>query len=150
MRTALDKAREGVRLGQSPFGAAIVSDDQLIVAAHNIVLQATDITAHGEVTAIREACRLLHRIDLSDCTIYSTCEPCPMCFTACHWAGIRRIVYGTGIPDAIAAGFKELPVSNANLKRLGHSPIEIVPGVLLRECQQLFNEWAASPDARTY
>ena len=150
MRHAIHAAREGIENGQTPFGAAIVRDGELIIAAHNIVWQATDITAHAEVTAIRDACRSLKSIDLTGCTIYSTCEPCPMCFSACHWARLERIVYGAAIADAAAAGFNELPVSNVELKRLGGSRVEIIAGILRDECRQLFELWLNQPRHRWY
>lgn len=150
MRLAIEAARKGIEQGQTPFGAAIVRGDRLVVAAHNVVWQTTDITAHAEVAAIRDACRTLATIELSGCTIYSTCEPCPMCFTACHWAKLDRIVYGAAIPDAIGAGFNELPVSNFDLKRQGRAAIEIVPGVLSEDCRQLFRIWHARPGVRRY
>jgi len=150
MRAAIDAARRGLEQGQTPFGAAIVRGDELVVAGHNMVWQATDITAHAEVTAIRQACRSLKTIDLTGCTIYSTCEPCPMCFSACHWARLDRIVYGAAIADAAAAGFNELPVSNVELKRLGASRVEIVAGILRDECRQLFQLWMNDPHRRGY
>jgi guanine deaminase len=150
MRAAIDAARSGIERGQTPFGAAIARGDQLMVASHNLVWQTTDITAHAEVTAIRAACRSLNAIDLTGCTIYSTCEPCPMCFSACHWARLDRIVYGAAIADAAAAGFNELPVSNVELKRLGHSPVEIVADVLREECRELFQLWMRHPQRRGY
>lgn len=150
MRLAIETARKGIESGQTPFGAAIVRDDQLVAAAHNIVWKTTDITAHAEVTAIRDACRALARIDVSGCTIYSTCEPCPMCFSACHWARLDRIAYGAAIADAAAAGFNELPVSNFDLKRMGNSPIQIVPNVLRDECRALFELWLRQPNRRRY
>src|SRR6266516_4264518 len=90
MWLAIEKAKEGIARGQTPFGACI--------------------TRHGEVVAIRQACKTLGTIDLSGCVIYSTCEPCPMCFSACHWARISTIVYGARIEDARASGFHELPI----------------------------------------
>src|SRR5574341_2624438 len=108
MRLAIDMARKGAEQGQSPFGACIVRDDEVVACEHNAVLATMDSTAHAEVQAIRTACRALNTIDLSACTIYSTCEPCPMCFGACHWAKISRIVYGAGIDDALRLGFRQL------------------------------------------
>lgn len=150
MRMAIGKAREGVRLGQSPFGACIVKDAEVIACEHNVVWAATDITAHAEVSAIRAACRRLQSIDLSGSVIYSTCEPCPMCFAACHWARIRAIVFGCSIADAQAAGFHELHISNEDLRRAGASAVELVPGFLRDECQAVFDEFAAHPARRTY
>jgi tRNA(Arg) A34 adenosine deaminase TadA len=150
MRVAIESARQGIAAGQTPFGAAIVRGDQLVIAAHNVVWQTTDSTAHAEVTAIREACRQINGIDLAGCTIYSTCEPCPMCFSACHWAKLDRIVYGASIADAAKAGFNELPVSNDQLKSLGGSVIRITAGVLRQECRELFSEWMRSGTRRGY
>ena len=150
MQLAIDTARHGIYEGQTPFGAAIVRDGQLVAAAHNVVWLTMDITAHAEVHAIRQACSQLHSIDLSGCTIYSTCEPCPMCFSACHWARLDRIVYGASIADAQKAGFSELTVSNEQLKRLGGSGIEIVAGFMKEENVKLFEEWMKSPKRKGY
>ena len=144
MKLAIDRAAEGVDQGQTPFGACIVKDGRLLVCAHNVVWMTTDITAHAEVNAIRQACGLLQTIDLSGCTIYSTCEPCPMCFSAIHWARIGRIVYGTSIEDAKEAGFAELEISNRQLKELGATAVSIEGGVLKDECADLFFRWKKS------
>lgn len=150
MRLAIGKAREGIATGQTPFGACVVRGDEAVALAHNVVLRTTDITAHAEVTAIREACRALGAIDLGGCVIYSTCEPCPMCFAACHWANLDRIVYGAAIADAAAAGFRELPIPNAEMKRLGGSRVEVVADFLRAEAAELFRRWMRQPGRRTY
>lgn len=150
MRAALQIARDGIRDGQTPFGACLVRGDELIAARHNHVWKEQDITAHAEVTAIREACRKLGTVNLADCTMYSTCEPCPMCFTACHWAKIPRIVFGADIADAQAAGFTELSISNRQLRELGASGVELAGGVLKEECAALFSEWLKRPDRKGY
>jgi tRNA(Arg) A34 adenosine deaminase TadA len=150
MRLAIARAREGVAAGQTPFGACIVRGDDAVAVAHNVVLATTDITAHAEVTAIREACRALRTIDLRGCVIYSTCEPCPMCFSACHWANLDRILYGASIADAARCGFRELSVSNADMKRLGGSGVEIEPDLLREEAVTLFKDWMLVPGRRTY
>jgi tRNA(Arg) A34 adenosine deaminase TadA len=150
MRLAIDTATEGIALGQTPFGACIVKDDRLIAAAHNTVWASLDSTAHAEINAIRAACAALRSIDLAGCTIYSTCEPCPMCFAACHWAKISTIVYGASIADARRTGFSELTIANAEMKRIGNSPMRIIAGVSVPECRRLFDEWLARPDRRSY
>lgn len=147
---AIAKARQGIALGQTPFGACIIRDGQVLACSHNTVWQTTDITAHAEVTAIREACRALGQVELNGSVIYSTCEPCPMCFAACHWAKIGKIVFGTSIADAKACGFSELSVSDSVLKDLGGSPVEIEGGFLREECQALFDEWSSRADAKRY
>jgi len=147
---AVDKAREGIDKGQSPFGACIVKDGKVIACEHNIVWQSTDITAHAEVNAIRNACRELNTIDLSGCTIYSTCEPCPMCFTAIHWARIDKVIYGARIEDAKKFGFNELTVSSHELKIKGGSKVEIQNDFLRDDCVRLFEYWENKNDKRTY
>lgn len=150
MRMAIARAMEGVKSGQSPFGACIVKDGQVISCEHNMVWQSTDITAHAEVTAIRKACQKLDTIDLSGSVIYSTTEPCPMCFAACHWAKISKIVYSAKIEDAQKFGFSELTVPNQEMKRLGGSSLEIVPDFLRDETIVLFEAWSARKDKRVY
>lgn len=150
MKVAIATAREGILEGQTPFGAAIVKDGHLIAAAHNIVWLTMDITAHAEIHAIRQACTKLHSVDLAGCTIYSTCEPCPMCFAGCHWAKLDRIVFGAHIADAQAAGFSELTISNEQMKRQGGSPIQIAGGFMREENVTLFQEWLKSPGRKVY
>ncbi len=150
MRRAIDLARRGIAAGQSPFGAVVARGETVLAEAHNGVLAETDPTAHAELRAVRAASRALGTIDLSDCTIYSSCEPCPMCFGAIHWARLSRLVFGARIAHAARAGFHELAVSNETLRELGGATIEIAPGVLEAECAALFDEWRAGPDPRRY
>ncbi|HPR62865.1 MAG TPA: nucleoside deaminase [Thermoanaerobaculia bacterium] len=150
MKCAIDAAGKGILRGQTPFGACIVKDGNVIVSAHNRVWESRDITAHAEVVAIRKACRILDSIHLEGCSIYSTCEPCPMCFSAIHWARVDRIVFGASIEDAEMAGFNELPISNETLKDLGQGSVQIVSGCLREECRALFTSWKASGNYRAY
>ena len=141
MRLAIEKCREGIAAGQSPFGTAVVQDGCLLAAAHNTVWRDGDPTAHAEVNGIRAAAAKLHSIQLTGCTLYTTCEPCPMCLAAIHWAKIDRVVYGATIADATAAGFTELSVPAAELARLGGSSLIVEPGPLRDECRELFRLW---------
>lgn len=150
MRAAIAAAREGIQKGESPFGACIVREGEIIACSHNTVWSTCDITAHAEVTAIRAACSKLGTIDLCGSVIYSTCEPCPMCFAACHWAKISRVVFGTRIGDAQMCGFSELTLSNEQMKSIGGSPMEVLPGFLRSECLEVFQEWSSRPDRRIY
>lgn len=150
MRLTIEKAREGMKKGQSPFGACVVKNGEVISCVHNVVWQTTDITAHAEVHAIREACKKLGVIDLTGCEIYSTCEPCPMCFSAIHWANISKIVFGARIVDAEDGGFRELKISNEQMKKLGGSPVEIVAGFMKNENVALFEEWRRLENRRVY
>jgi len=150
MEMAIREARRNLRtLGGGPFGACIVRDGAVLAVARNTVLR-NDATAHAEVNAIRKACRGLGTYDLSGSVIYSTTEPCPMCFSAVHWARIEAIVFGTNIADARRTGFHELEISNRRLKALGRSPIEIIGGFLRPECIELFDAWNALPGKRLY
>jgi tRNA(Arg) A34 adenosine deaminase TadA len=150
MKRAIAKGREGIAAGQTPFGACIVRDRQVVACEHNRVWETRDATAHAEVQAIRAACRALDTVDLSGAVIYSTCEPCPMCFSAIHWAKISTIVFGARIADARALGFSELTLPNEVMKREGGSPVELVPGFMRDECLALFQEFAQRPDRRIY
>jgi guanine deaminase len=152
MRLAIETCFEGIALGQTPFGAAIVrtSGDQVLAVGHNVVVLTTDITAHAEVNTIRLACRNLGGIDLAGYTIYSTCEPCPMCFAASHWANLDRIVYGTSIADAADCGFRELSISNEQMKSIGGSKIAVTGGCLREESMRLFKVWKQRADRRVY
>jgi len=150
MRRAIAKAREGVRKGQTPFGACIAKDGRVVCLAHNTVWEDVDSTAHAEVNAIRKACKKLKTIDLSGCVIYSTCEPCPMCFSAIHWAKIDKIFYGARVADARKAGFCEMPISNNTMKKLGKSPVKVAGSVLPKENKALFAQWSARKDRRVY
>ncbi|OHB42168.1 MAG: tRNA-specific adenosine deaminase [Planctomycetes bacterium GWC2_39_26] len=150
MRLAINKAKQGIKQGQTPFGACISKDGEVISCVHNIVWESLDITAHAEISAIREACKKLNTVDLSGCVIYSTCEPCPMCFSACHWAKISKIIYGAQIEDAKKLGFSELTISNKEMKQLSDSPIEIVGNVLREENLELFKLWSEQENRRIY
>jgi tRNA(Arg) A34 adenosine deaminase TadA len=141
MRLAIAKALEGVRTGQSPYGAAVARDGRRLSCEHNVVLQTLDVAAHAEIHALRVAARALGTIDLAGCTVYSTCEPCAMCFSACHWAHVRRIVFGASIADSAAVGFAELGITNETMRRLGNSCVELVGGVLREECLGIFRAW---------
>jgi guanine deaminase len=150
LRLALAEARAGMARGQSPFGCVIVRDDQLIAAGHNEVWERTDPTAHAEIVTLRRAAQALRRIDLSGCILYSTCEPCPMCAAAIHWARIEAVYYGATIADARRGGFNELTLGIAPLYRDGGSPVRLHPGLLQADCVALFDEWLARPDHRAY
>jgi guanine deaminase len=150
MSLAIEKTREGIAAGQSPFGSIIVKDGKVAASTHNTVWKDTDPTAHAEVNCIRSAAKALGTIDLSGCTLYSTCEPCPMCLAAIHWSKVDRVVFGATIGDADAAGFSELHVAAADLARLGGSPLVIEDGLLRDECVALFEEWKRAGLCGTY
>ncbi|MGE3180630.1 MAG: nucleoside deaminase [Phycisphaerae bacterium] len=148
MRAAIDVCRAGMKAGNTPFGAAIVTPDGRVIAAHNTVWQTTDITAHAEVTCIRTACRELNTVDLSGCWIFSTTEPCPMCAAACHWSRFAGVVFGATIADAAKAGFHELPIACDTM--LQDSETQVYSGVFAEECAALFEEWRKTTGAQVY
>lgn len=150
MHHAIDACRQGIAQGQTPFGCAIVKEGRVIAAAHNTVWRDLDITAHAEINAIRAACRELGRVDLAGCDLYTTCEPCPMCLAASHWARIDTLYFGATIADAQAAGFNELDLAARRMVELGGSALRVVGPVLRDECAALFDEWQRRPNARSY
>ncbi|MFH1061300.1 MAG: nucleoside deaminase [Candidatus Omnitrophota bacterium] len=150
MKKAINCAKQGVSKGQTPFGACIVKDEKVVSLAHNQVWANNDITAHAEIMAIRAACKKLKSISLKGAMIYSTCEPCPMCFAAVHWSGISTIVYGAGIKDAKKIGFNELAISNLKLKKIGASNIKLVKNILLKENLELFKFWVGLSENKVY
>ena len=108
MQIAIQEAREGISNGAGgPFGTAIVRDGVLIASGHNHVLAYNDPTCHGEVDAIRKACKRLGTFDLTGCELYTTGEPCHMCLCACMWANISKIYYGCTIADNEIIGFRD-------------------------------------------
>jgi guanine deaminase len=150
MQLAIDICRQGLAAGQSPFGCAIARDGELLACSHNTVLATTDITAHAEVNAIRAACRQTGHILLEGAIVATTCEPCPMCMAALHWARVDKVYFGASIADAAVAGFNELQLPAGELLRLGGSKLKLIPGVLPQECKQLFAEWNANPKRTVY
>lgn len=150
MRLALKEARKNLLDPQGgPFGACIIKGGRVLAKARNTVLK-NDATAHAEINAIRKACLLLKTHNLAGCRIYSTTEPCPMCFSALHWAKIDAVVYGTTIVDVHKLGFNELVVSSATLKHLGKSKVKILPGFLKNECKDLLKEWGLGERKAVY
>ncbi len=150
MQQAIEVASRGIEGGQTPFGTSLVRDGETIAVTHNSVWDRCDPTAHAEVLAIRQVCKTLGDIDLSGCVIYSTCEPCPMCFAAIHWARISKVFFGANIEDAAAIGFNELHISNEQIRTLGHSPVEVVGGFMREPCLARFQEWVDREDRRVY
>lgn len=108
MLRAIELARFGMQGGHGgPFGAVIVRDGEIVGEGWNCVLSTNDPTAHGEITAIRDACSKLGTFSLEGCEIHTTGQPCPMCLGAIHWARIRSIHYGFRVEDAAALGFDD-------------------------------------------
>lgn len=107
MREAIKLSIESVKSGGGPFGAVIVKGNKIIAGSSNSVTIDNDPTAHAEVNAIRKAAKILGTYDLSDCEIYTSCEPCPMCLGAIYWARLNTIYYGNNKSDAKKIGFDD-------------------------------------------
>lgn len=108
MSRAIELSVEGMQKGDGgPFGAVVVRDDQIIAEGWNKVLVSNDPTAHAEVTAIRLACQKLNSFQLTDCTIYTSCEPCPMCLGAIYWSRPQAVYYANTKDDAAAINFDD-------------------------------------------
>ena len=151
MLKAIEEARAGSSAGEGgPFGAVIVKDGEILAAEHNTVLRDNDPTQHAEIKAISAASKKITSYDLSGCDIYSTTEPCPMCFSAIHWACIDRLFYGTDIEEVKKLGFNELALPASRIKEIGRSPVEIHKGFMRAECEELLKYWEELPDKKVY
>ncbi len=151
LREAITLARQGMDRNEGgPFGCVIVKDGRIIGRGNNRVTSTNDPTAHAEVVAIREACKALGDFQLDGCTLYTSCEPCPMCLGAIYWARPDRIVFAATREDAADAGFDdqliydELPLAPEE-RRI---PTE---ALLLRdEARAVFNDWKIKEDKLRY
>ncbi len=144
MRLAIQATWQGLQKGEMPFGACLVRRGKVIAAVHNRARSDLDTTAHAEMAAIREATRRLKTLDLSSSIMYATCEPCPMCFSACLWANVGRIVYACSIADAARFGIRQIPITSGRMKQLSQSKIEVAGGLLRDESLELFTAWSSS------
>lgn len=108
MEIAIEEAKNGITNGHGgPFGAVVVKNDEIVGRGHNKVLKNLDPTCHGEIMAIKDACKNLKTFDLTGCEIYTTGEPCPMCMCAIFWANIEKVYYGCNIKDTEKIGFRD-------------------------------------------
>ncbi|MBQ5533520.1 MAG: nucleoside deaminase [Bacteroidales bacterium] len=149
MQAAIETARQGIRdHAGGPFGTVIVKDGCIIAKAHNCVLRDNDPTAHGEITALRDAGRHLGSHDLKGCELYTTGEPCTMCLCACMWANIDRVYYGCTIADNALIGFRDAQFDE---KFGGRETFRDFLIQLDREaCLSLFEEYRQMKDAPRY
>jgi guanine deaminase len=147
-----DFLREAIRLSQyaidvgagGPFGAVIVRQGEIVSRGWNRVTSTNDPTAHAEIVAIREACRSLMAFSLAGCEIYCSCEPCPMCLGAIHWARLDRLWYAASREDAAAAGFDDRQM----YEQFGLPPDQRrlpMQQSLRAEAQAVLRAWLESP-----
>ena len=150
MQMALQVALAGMKSNEGgPFGAVVLCKGKVVSQAHNEVIKTNDPTAHAEVVAIRRASRKLGRVDLSDCVLYSTCEPCPMCMAAVLWARIPQIYFGCTRKDAAAIGFSDDAIYAWLSGKAGELDLELLP-LEREECLKAFREWEEKPDKTRY
>ncbi len=140
MKEAVRLASENISKGGGPFGAVIVKDGKIIASTGNSVTLTNDPTAHAEVNAIREACRKLDTFHLEGCTIYASCEPCPMCLSAIYWSRIDKVYFAASRDDAADAGFDDSLIYNEIPK---HFTDRIVPFSIISDvdCDHPFLLW---------
>ena len=148
MSEALNEAYEGIKNHHGgPFGSVVVKDGEIIGRGHNCVLRNNDPTLHGEIQAIRDACKNTGTHDLSGCELYTTAQPCPMCLGAILWAGIDKVYYGCNIDDTEKIGFRD----EVFYKMLdsGNSGEKLVC-IDRDECLKLFDDYDSREDKELY
>jgi guanine deaminase len=149
LQIAIEEARKGVEAGHGgPFGAVIVHQDEIIATAHNEVVLRNDPTAHAEILAIREAGKRLERFHLRGCILYCTGEPCPMCFSAIHWAHLNRVIYCNTKQDAAAIGFDDALITEI-IRGERPDPIPFLHRPV-PSCTHLLKRWEEKEDKVLY
>ena len=150
MRAAVKLAEEGMASDRGgPFGCVIVRRGEIVARGNNRVTSTNDPTAHAEVTAIREACRDLGTFQLTDCELYTSCEPCPMCLAAIYWARIPTVYYGNTRGDAAAIGFDDDFIYQQIPLPPEQRTISMKP-LLRDEAQTTFQAWKNKEDKVRY
>ncbi|MBQ8117141.1 MAG: nucleoside deaminase [Lachnospiraceae bacterium] len=143
MAIAIEEARQGIRKGHGgPFGCVIVRDGQVIGRGHNEVIKQGDPTCHGEMMAIRDACRTVHSHDLNGCELYTTAAPCPMCAGAIQWANIKKVYYGCNVSDTDRIGFRDQIFYEETARQYEE--------MNRQECLKVFAEYDAIQDKTIY
>jgi guanine deaminase len=149
MLMAVEEAEKGMRkMDGGPFGAVIVRDGEVLAAAHNEVVGSNDPTAHAEIVAIRKACSRLGSFNLEGSILFATGEPCPMCFSAIHWAHIERVYYCNSKDDAADIGFDDTFISEI-IEGRRPDPIPFIREKSDR-CGRLLKLWSENPQKVPY
>lgn len=150
LRRAIALATQNVVSGKGgPFAAVVVQDGKLLGEGVNAVTATNDPTAHGEVMAIRAACKALGTFSLAGCDLYTSCEPCPMCLAAAHWSRIGAIYYGCSAADAARAGFDDACLYEEFRKDPAERSLRATQ-MLADEAWASFAAWIASPNKIEY
>jgi tRNA(Arg) A34 adenosine deaminase TadA len=150
LRRAIALAIQNVDAGGGgPFAAVVVRHGRIVGEGANSVTTTHDPTAHGEVNAIRAACKALGTFTLAGCELYTSCEPCPMCLAACYWARLDAIYYGSNAADAARAGFDDAFLYEEFRKALNMRTLPATQ-LLSEEAWASFAAWIASPNKTEY
>ena len=149
MKRAIELSIKSVNTGTGPFGAVIVKDEKIIAEGFNKVTSTNDPTAHGEIVAIRKACKSLNNFNLSGCELYSTCEPCPMCLSAIYWAHIEKVYYANTRDDAQKIDFDDSLIYSELLKNVKKRKIPMVQ-MMRDEALKAFELWDKKTDKVKY
>ena len=150
LREAIRLSLEYMEAGEGgPFGAVIVRNGEIVGRGWNRVTSTNDPTAHAEIIAIRDACSRLGSFSLAGCEIYSSCEPCPMCFAAISWARLGRIYYAATSEDAAAAGFDDSLLYQQCALPPDSRSIPMVQDLRQEACE-VFAAWLQNPDRMDY
>ncbi|MGN1375653.1 MAG: nucleoside deaminase [Prevotella sp.] len=149
MRKAIELSIENVANGGGPFGAVIARDGEIIATGVNRVTANNDPTAHAEVSAIRAAAESLGRFDLSDCEIFTSCEPCPMCLGAIYWARLKKIYFANNKTDAKNIGFDDSFIYDELALPLDRRHLT-AEEMMRNEAIKAFEAWTAKTDKIEY
>ena len=150
MKRAIELARSGMdNNAGGPFGCVVAKDCEIVAEGNNRVTSTNDPTAHAEVVAIREACKALNSFQLDGCSVYTSCEPCPMCLGAIYWARPEKVYFAGTRQDAAEVGFDDELIYN-ELALPNEQRQRVMRSLLREEGIALFNEWAAKPDKVEY
>ncbi len=150
MRRAIELARYGVETNAGgPFGCVVAKNGEIVAEGNNRVTSTNDPTAHAEVIAIREACKALNAFQLDGCTIYTSCEPCPMCLGAIYWARPERVFFACTRDDAAAIGFDDDFIYKEMEKTNGEREM-MLQSLMRDEALEVFDAWAAKPHKIEY
>ena len=149
MKRAIELSIESVNKDGGPFGCVIVKENKIIAEGSNKVTPSNDPTAHGEIVAIREACKKINNFTLKGCELYSTCEPCPMCLSAIYWARIEKIYYANTRKDAQKIDFDDSLIYSEFQKNIDKRKIPMIQ-MMRSEALKAFELWDKKMDKVKY
>ena len=149
MQRAIELSIERIHSGGGPFGSVVAKDNEIISEGMNRVTINNDPTAHGEITAIRQACKKLNTFDLSGYELYSNCEPCPMCLSAIYWSHIDKVYYANTRDDAHKIDFLD-PIIYKELQKTNEEKKIQMVQMMRKEGLKAFDIWDKKVDKKKY